>query len=412
MTGVDKQERGASQRRSSVVFIAALAVLLMRCREPKAGQEQVVPSASVTSTLPALTTSAIEADETTSLSDHELGALMTTLSEQAGEFPSDNLVSNETSYLHVAEALLDPARKGKVYIGVGPEQNFSYMALCEPSLAFIVDIRRDNLLLHLLYKTVFERAATRRSFLSLLLSREDKVSSAQEGDDVSSIDELIEQVGALHRSKVLEEALLRSVVERAAQLSVTLDERDRAHLGQLVEAFASKGLELRYEMRGSSRRYPSLGALLRMRSDQGEPLGFLSTQERYLRVRALQRSNRVVPVVGDLAGSSALPGLAKELKRRGEAVSYFYSSNVEQYLFTPTLWPRWVSNLDGLPWASEAVIVRVYFDQGRRHPLQRGGERTTTLIAPASHFLARARGGGYQSWWEVSAEVTNPPRSR
>ena len=50
---------------------------------------------------------------------------------------------------------------GGVYIGVGPDQNFSYIAHVRPSVAVIVDIRRDNLLLHLLFKALFESAPSR-----------------------------------------------------------------------------------------------------------------------------------------------------------------------------------------------------------------------------------------------------------
>ena len=72
------------------------------------------------------------------------------LSEPGGYFDTDNLISNERSYLHVAPALRNPSLRGGAYVGVGPDQNFSYIAQIRPSIAFIVDLRRDNLLLHLL----------------------------------------------------------------------------------------------------------------------------------------------------------------------------------------------------------------------------------------------------------------------
>src|SRR5688572_8292350 len=69
-------------------------------------------------------------------------------SESGGFFDSDNLISNETSYLHVLGAIDGYSIRGGVYIGVGPEQNFSYIARVKPELAFLIDIRRDNMLLH------------------------------------------------------------------------------------------------------------------------------------------------------------------------------------------------------------------------------------------------------------------------
>lgn len=99
------------------------------------------------------------------------GALVNRLSEPGGYFDSDNLVSNETSYLHVLGALRREGVRGGAYLGVGPEQNFSYLAEIEPAIAFIVDIRRDNLLLHLLLKAIFAAAHNRLDYLALLYGR-------------------------------------------------------------------------------------------------------------------------------------------------------------------------------------------------------------------------------------------------
>ena len=57
------------------------------------------------------------------------------------------------------------------YVGVGPDQNFTYIAALKPRIAFIVDIRRQNMLLHLMYKALIELSPTREEFLSRLFSR-------------------------------------------------------------------------------------------------------------------------------------------------------------------------------------------------------------------------------------------------
>jgi hypothetical protein len=93
------------------------------------------------------------------------------LSERGGTFDTDNLISNERSYLHVVEALNARNVSGGAYIGVGPDQNFSYIAQVRPSIAFIIDIRRDNLLLHLLFKALFALSRTRADYLGLLFGR-------------------------------------------------------------------------------------------------------------------------------------------------------------------------------------------------------------------------------------------------
>src|ERR1051325_6636439 len=91
--------------------------------------------------------------------------LVADLSEPGGYFDTDNLISNEKSYLQVIGELERRNTTGGVYIGVGPDQNFSYIARTRPKTAFILDIRRDNLLLQLLFKAIFELAPTRVEYL-------------------------------------------------------------------------------------------------------------------------------------------------------------------------------------------------------------------------------------------------------
>src|SRR5690349_20130300 len=74
-----------------------------------------------------------------SLSDADFWTLIQTLSEPAGTFDlSENLVSNEPLFVENARHM---RRMGGAYIGVGPEQNFSYIARVRPEMAFVVDIR-------------------------------------------------------------------------------------------------------------------------------------------------------------------------------------------------------------------------------------------------------------------------------
>src|SRR5258708_1271179 len=85
-------------------------------------------------------------------------ALVEHLSEPGGDFGGDNLISNEQSYLHVMPALERAHVNGGAFVGVGPDQNFSYIAQIKPAIAYIIDIRRDNLLLHLPFKALFAEA--------------------------------------------------------------------------------------------------------------------------------------------------------------------------------------------------------------------------------------------------------------
>src|SRR5205823_11556143 len=106
------------------------------------------------------------------ISIDQLGRYIDDWSESEGYFDSDNFISNETSYLHVIDDLHTRVGQGGIYLGVGPDQNFSYIVHTRPALAIITDIRRQNMLQHLLFKALFAMASNRLEYLSLLFSRE------------------------------------------------------------------------------------------------------------------------------------------------------------------------------------------------------------------------------------------------
>src|SRR3954454_20013677 len=107
----------------------------------------------------------------TKLSDSAYWKLVTDISEPGGYFRSDNFVSNETTYQWVIPDLLRTTKPGGVYLGVGPDQNFTYIVALKPKMAIIFDIRRQNMIEHLMYKAVIEMSPTRADFLALLFSR-------------------------------------------------------------------------------------------------------------------------------------------------------------------------------------------------------------------------------------------------
>jgi len=105
------------------------------------------------------------------LTDEQFWSLSRNSSEEDGVFRSDNLLSNETTFQWIIPGILKTARQGRVYLGVGPEQNFTYMAALRPTMAFIIDIRHGNLDVQLLYKAIFELSKDRAEFVSRLFSR-------------------------------------------------------------------------------------------------------------------------------------------------------------------------------------------------------------------------------------------------
>src|SRR6058998_4189852 len=107
----------------------------------------------------------------TELTDEEFWKLSSESSEPDGTFRSDNLLSNESYFQFVIPKLKETTVEERVYMGVGPEQNFTYIAALKPRMAFIVDIRRGNLELQLMYKAIFEMSKDRAEFVSKLFAR-------------------------------------------------------------------------------------------------------------------------------------------------------------------------------------------------------------------------------------------------
>ena len=105
------------------------------------------------------------------IDDRVFWQLIGALSEPDGDFQSENLLSNETEFPRIMAAVQRTVRPNGAYLGVGPEQNFNYIAVTHPKIAFLIDIRRQNMLEHLLYKAIFELSPDRAVFISRLFSR-------------------------------------------------------------------------------------------------------------------------------------------------------------------------------------------------------------------------------------------------
>src|SRR4051812_41631411 len=73
------------------------------------------------------------------LADGDFWQLVGDWSEPNGTFRfSDNLTSNELGFQEVIPELISRTRTDGVYLGVGPEQNFTYIGAVRPSLAIIL----------------------------------------------------------------------------------------------------------------------------------------------------------------------------------------------------------------------------------------------------------------------------------
>ena len=178
--------------------------------------------------------------------------LVARLSEPNGYFDSDNIITNEVSYLHVASQLAKVGTHGGVYIGVGPDQNFSYIALIKPKVAFMLDVRRDNLLEHLLFKSIFAMSRNRLEYLCLLLGK--RVPSDIDRWTGKPIGELLAYLGETPADSATALATKNASNARITAFGVPLDAHDREMIDRYRAQFVTEGLDTRYSSLGRHNR--------------------------------------------------------------------------------------------------------------------------------------------------------------
>jgi len=330
--------------------------------------------------------------------DAEVGPLIASLSEDAGDFPSENYVTNETSLLHVAPTLRDPHLRGRAYVGVGPEQSYTYFTILDPKVAYLVDIRRGNLLEHMIFRGCFEAGATRAEFLSALLARKPTKEVARDAKGFAALAAAFETAPPDRALRDEGVARTNALLSRLHVVKVANDEKT---VGRIHDAFLKHGLAITYTMINSARKYPTLGENFAMKDPSGEPATFLASEELYARVRKLVMENRVLPVVGDFGGKHALKAVADDMKSKNLLLSVFYTSNVEQYLFEQHTYGNFIASVTAMPRDDASQLVRVWFDQGRPHPEQQAGHRTTQLAIGTNAFLERAARKPFRFYWDV-----------
>ena len=212
------------------------------------------------------------------LSDKEFWHLVSSLSEPGGYFRSDNFVSNEMSFQDVLPALAQLARPGGVYLGVGPEQNFTYIVALKPRIAFVIDIRRQNMLEHLLYKALIEQAGDRAAFLSLLFARPHPPGL----DSSTSADSLFAAFGRVAPDSTLFNSTLAAVERRLlGRHQFRLSQEDLSKIAYVYTAFYLQGPELSYTFSGPPRWgfwqvMPTYAELMSATDDRGHERSFLA----------------------------------------------------------------------------------------------------------------------------------------
>ncbi len=323
------------------------------------------------------------------------------LSEQGGYFDTDNLISNERSYLQVIPDLRRRGVRGGAYIGVGPDQNFSYISEVRPSVAYIIDVRRDNLLLHLLFKALFEISASRVDYLGHLLGK--PLPPAVDGWKQAPIDRLLAYFEKAPTKPDVVAVQGKRITEALRRSGVPLSSEDLATINGFHRRFLEDGLGLRFNSVGRPPQayYPTYRDLLLETDAAGAQTNYLASEETYQFVRSLQLRDRIIPVVGDISGPSALQAIGREMASRNEQLSAFYVSNVEFYLFGQGAYTRFVTNLRGVPRAKTAVLIRSVF--GRYLLSARPGDASTSHLHDVAELIGEFDGGRYPSYGALVA---------
>jgi hypothetical protein len=290
------------------------------------------------------------------ISDTEFRRMVLDFSEAGGSFYWDNIVSNELPFQHVIPKIKQKIQPGGVYLGVGPEQNFTYLAAFEPRIAFIIDIRRQNMLEHLLYKAVFEMAADRADFVSILFCRKRPAGLTAE----TPVASLFRAFNPVMPDRQLFEHNLKTIADvliKVHQFPLTAD--DLANISRVYKAFFTGGPALDYgvDVRPGTGT-PTYEALMNATDQLGRTWSYLASESGYRKVRRMEQRNLVVPVTGDFAGRTALRRVGRYLDDHRMIVNVFYVSNVEQYLFRRDDWSRFYENVAALPLDSSSTFIR------------------------------------------------------
>jgi hypothetical protein len=280
-------------------------------------------------------------------------------SEADGWFRSDNLLSNEIWFQYIIPELTSFLKPAGVYLGVGPEQNFTYIAALKPRIVFIFDIRRGNMHTQLMYKALFELSPTRADFVALLFSRERPAGLTAQ----SSVQEIFSAFARVPASPDRYTANLKKVTDHLTKTrGLPLLPEDLEGIDYVYRHFHRFGPDITYNSSSGGgfggRGSPTTYATLMTATDgNGVARSYLASEALYGVLKDLHGRNLIVPVVGNFAGPKAIRAVGAYLKERGATVTAFYLSNVEQYLSQDGVWQQFCNNVAALPLTAESTFI-------------------------------------------------------
>jgi hypothetical protein len=301
------------------------------------------------------------ADLPVRLTGAELWKLSTGMSEPDGAFRSENMVSNEMVFARLLPDVVSRTEAGGVYLGVGPEQNFTYIAATRPRMAFITDIRRGNLHVMLMYKALFELSADRAEFISRLFTRPRPAGLTASSTARQIMDAYWDAPAG---NEAAFDANLDAVIRHlVGTRGIPLGASDRTGVGEAYRTFYFYGPAINYSATtllipsrpGNSATYRDL---MTQTDANGRELSFLRSEEAFRFLKDLNDRNMLVPLVGNFSGPTTIRAIGEYVRSRGATVSAFYVSTVEPYLRRDGTLGAFCASVATLPTTARSVFIR------------------------------------------------------
>jgi len=343
------------------------------------------------------------------INDKDFWQMIVNLSEQGGTYHYENFVSNELQYQDVVPALKATTKPGGVYIGVGPEQNFTYAEVLQSKLAFVIDIRRQNMVELLMYKALFDMSPNRADFVSNLFSR---VRPTGLDTKTNSAAMFVAYENAKVNANLLAKNL-QAIKAYMTKHSYQLTSEDLSNIDKILTVFSRGGPGINYNFASPT---PAVGPpaeatyarLMNTTDITGRNSSFLATEENYLYVREMQRKNLIVPLVGDFAGPAVIRNVANYLNEHKATVGVFYISNVETYLSDPQKL-TFYTNVTSLPVDSSSMFIRhILGNPARGLTWWMPGMSNVSTVAHMSEFISQIKSGRRPTFQEIVRETKDP----
>lgn len=316
-----------------------------------------------------------------------------------GPESTDNFITNEDSIASVLDQLTQEVPPNSVYLGVGPDQNYSMMAAVNPSFGLILDFRKKNQLLHFLHKILICESPDRISYLESLWARESGLSEI--GGEIE-LAEILQKFQMIPMQPELLQKCRQNVSSTLKQWNYLQPEEIEETL-RIESRIAGPGPSFQFL---ALKFYPQFQQLMQMKTRRGEPGHWLASPSFYEKIRRLHVQDRILPIVADWSerpksrATGSFQKISDWMRSQNLKVGCVYLSDVEFFLMRNQSFADYLQNLSCLPIDDKAHIIRTSTKQ-IAHPERVSGLSSTTIVRPLKRFLTEATKGRYQDWQEL-----------